>query len=279
MIDEASGLVVSQKHPGIGWTHNDSGDSARVFAIDLATGATVASYTLSGIAATDWEDISLAPAAGDEPSTIYIADTGDNLRRRDHVEVHRFKEPDMLVTNGVLREVETMRIQYPDGARDVECLTVLPDGALVLLTKTLDFRSTILHVDTWRSESTATAQINGIIPLVLSGSARSDRVTGCDLSQEHGIFVVRTYEHVLVFEDAQSSSVDALLTATPCVGKLPTQEQGEAIAISRDTPPQLVLLSEDVGEPIWKIPLTNSAPSPSRSRSPEAATAPPPTSR
>lgn len=272
MIDEASGLVVSQKHPGIGWTHNDSGDRARVFAIELATGATVASYTLSGIAATDWEDISLAPAVGDEPATMYIADTGDNLRSRDHVEVHRFQEPEVLVTHGVLHEVETMRIQYPNGARDVECLSVLPDGGLVMLTKTLDFRATVLHVDTWRSGSTSTAQIGGTLPLMLSGSARSDRVTGCDLSEAHGLFVVRTYEHVLVFEDALSPTVDALLTATPCVAKLPSQEQGEAIAISRETPPYLFLLSEDVGEPIWKIPLTNSG----RSPSPEAATAPPP---
>ena len=84
----------------------------------------------------------------------------------------------------------------------------------------------------------------------------------------------RLYRPPPFLRDAEQyrDEMAALLTATPCVAKLPSQEQGEAIAISRETPPYLFLLSEDVGEPIWKIPLTNSA----RSPSPEAATAPPP---
>ena len=32
-ITESSGLVKSRKYPSVYWTHNDSGDSARIFAI------------------------------------------------------------------------------------------------------------------------------------------------------------------------------------------------------------------------------------------------------
>ena len=255
-IDEASGLVVSQTHPGIGWTHNDSGDGPRLFAIELATGVTVADYALAGIEAIDWEDISLSPGRGEQPSMLYIADTGDNLRRRDQVEVHRFEEPRALVANGLIHDVQTMRIRYPEGSRDVECLSVLPDGGLVLLTKTLAFSTSVYHVESWQRDTTAAARLAGAIPLRLSGSARADRVTGCDLSEEHGLFVVRTYKHALVFEGVRPMTVESLLREPPCVAKLPRQEQGESIALSRETPPQLFLISEYVGEPIWKIPMT-----------------------
>ena len=32
-IVESSGIIKSKKYPGVFWTHNDSGDSARIFAI------------------------------------------------------------------------------------------------------------------------------------------------------------------------------------------------------------------------------------------------------
>src|SRR5262249_6078481 len=43
-VTEASGLAISGSNPGIYWTHNDSGDSARFFAIDASTGAIAATY-------------------------------------------------------------------------------------------------------------------------------------------------------------------------------------------------------------------------------------------
>ena len=46
-IVEASGLAVSRRHPGVLWTHNDSGDPARLFAVG-ADGRTRAVLTLAG---------------------------------------------------------------------------------------------------------------------------------------------------------------------------------------------------------------------------------------
>jgi len=75
VINEASGLVASRAHPGWFWTHNDSGDSARIFLIDYS--ATLrSSYYLEGITAYDWEDISLM-TRGDKPYLL-VADIGDN---------------------------------------------------------------------------------------------------------------------------------------------------------------------------------------------------------
>lgn len=254
-IGEASGLVASHQHPGIGWTHNDSGDGPRLFAIEFATGDTVASFELAGIEAVDWEDISLSFGEEDAAPTIYIADTGDNFSWRDHVKIHRFEEPRELVKGGVLRDIETMIVQYPDGPHDVECLAALPNGTVVLFSKTLEFSSTIYSVGQWHPGGVTMANIEGTVDLMVSGSAKTDRVTGCDVSPENNLFVLRTYGHVFIFDNLSSITAPTLAQTIPCVAALPKQEQGEAIAVSATSPPHLFVISEDVGEPIWKIPL------------------------
>src|SRR5438477_556362 len=46
-IDESSGLAASRKYPGCLWTHNDSGDSARLFLLD-AQGKTLSEVDVQG---------------------------------------------------------------------------------------------------------------------------------------------------------------------------------------------------------------------------------------
>src|SRR5690606_20934625 len=55
-IDEASGLVAGINNMPYFWTHNDSGDEARIFLLDSAA-RYKATYYLEGIVARDWEDI------------------------------------------------------------------------------------------------------------------------------------------------------------------------------------------------------------------------------
>ena len=52
-ITESSGLAASSRS-GIVFTHNDSGDSARFFAVDDA-GRTRTTYALPDVQARDWE--------------------------------------------------------------------------------------------------------------------------------------------------------------------------------------------------------------------------------
>ena len=46
-LREVSGIATSTDQPDVLWVHNDSGDSARVFAIET-TGALLGTFTLSG---------------------------------------------------------------------------------------------------------------------------------------------------------------------------------------------------------------------------------------
>ncbi|MGB1698972.1 MAG: hypothetical protein ACPHRO_03385 [Nannocystaceae bacterium] len=254
-LDEASGLVVSRQHPGIGWTHNDSGGEARLFAINLVTGDVVGSFLLSGISATDWEDLTLVPGRDGAPDAIVIADTGDNFRQRDDVSLHRIDEPRVLTMDGIVAEIETMRITYPDGPHDVECISSFPGGALALLTKTRTFDTTVFSIDRWHPGGVHTPAAVGSISIRASGRAATDRVTACDFSEEQGLFAMRTYDHVFLFERIRAPTPSELARTTPCVAELPEQRQGESIAITRTGSPALVVISESVDEPIWRIPL------------------------
>ena len=68
---ELSGLVLSRAQPNVLWTHNDSGDRARVLAI-APDGRQLADLDVAGADAVDWEDIAATKDA------LYLSDTGDN---------------------------------------------------------------------------------------------------------------------------------------------------------------------------------------------------------
>src|SRR5690606_21021400 len=130
---EASGLAVSRDQPGVLWAHNDSGDTARVFAFG-EDGSKLGIFTLDGAEAVDWEDMALGPDVDDagEPvddaDALYLADFGDNAAGRDTVSVYRVPEPEVAAGQAPVREtvgdVERFTFTYPDGPRDAEALFV-----------------------------------------------------------------------------------------------------------------------------------------------------------
>ncbi|MFJ9022309.1 WD40 repeat domain-containing protein [Streptomyces sp. NPDC102259] len=120
-ITESSGLAASRQHPGVYWTHNDSDDGPYLYAVDSATGKTVARLTLTGIGTPrDVEAISIGP--GNE---IWVGDIGDNLGGTwQYVWIYRLPEPKELVDRTV--KATQYVVKYSDGARDAESLLVHP---------------------------------------------------------------------------------------------------------------------------------------------------------
>ncbi|WP_324783427.1 WD40 repeat domain-containing protein [Streptomyces sp. H51] len=120
-ITESSGLAASRLHPGIYWTHNDSDDGPYLYAVDSATGRTVARVTLTGIGSPrDVEAISIGPG-----NQIYVGDIGDNLGGKwPYVWIYRLPEPKKL-TDQTVRATQYV-VKYADGARDAESLVVDP---------------------------------------------------------------------------------------------------------------------------------------------------------
>jgi hypothetical protein len=88
-INESSGLAASRRYSrdNLLWTQNDSGNTPEIYCVN-PRGETVATVLLKGATNVDWEDIAVA---GD---WIYVADTGDNWRRRESVTIYRLREPE-----------------------------------------------------------------------------------------------------------------------------------------------------------------------------------------
>ncbi|GGW61163.1 WD40 repeat domain-containing protein [Streptomyces caelestis] len=127
-ITESSGLAASRQHPGIYWTHNDSDDGAYLYAVDSATGETVATITMTGVGSPrDVEAISIGPG-----NQIYVGDIGDNLGGTwPHVWIYRLPEPKNL-RDQTIRATQYV-VKYSDGARDAESLVVHPKTGRVYI--------------------------------------------------------------------------------------------------------------------------------------------------
>ncbi|MFF3913199.1 WD40 repeat domain-containing protein [Streptomyces sp. NPDC001852] len=133
-ITESSGLAASRLHPGIYWTHNDSGDGPYVYAVDSRTGRTVARITLRGIGAPrDAEAISIGPH-----NEIYLGDIGDNLGGKwPYVWIYRLPEPKVLKDQTVTATQYV--VKYANGPRDAESLVVHPKtGRVYIINKKED---------------------------------------------------------------------------------------------------------------------------------------------
>ncbi len=139
MIDEMSGIAKSRRYNDTYWVHNDSGDSARIFAIHK-NGKLIQPHVpkyegikLEGSSNFDWEDIAI------EGDTIYVSDCGDNLNFRKDLCVYMFKEPNPETTTSV-KDVKKIRVAYPDKTDtsdwhyDCESLGVYK-GTLYFITK------------------------------------------------------------------------------------------------------------------------------------------------
>ena len=79
-INEASGIAESRKNPDVLWTHNDSGDSPRVFAFNRH-GKHLGVYTIAGINNRDWEDMAVGPGPVDDEQARYITISPANNSR------------------------------------------------------------------------------------------------------------------------------------------------------------------------------------------------------
>ncbi len=133
-IDESSGLAASRRHADVLWTHNDSGDRPRLFAVDRR-GRHVGQILLRGARHVDWED--MASAVLDGTPTLIVADVGDNDRRRPVVRLYLATEPDPRAPATASRETfrvrRTITFTYADGPRDCEAVAVDPTEPAVYL--------------------------------------------------------------------------------------------------------------------------------------------------
>lgn len=217
-------------NPGVLWVHNDSGDSARIFALN-DKGRHLGVYELLGAEALDWEDIALGP--GPEPGRhyLYIGDCGDNQALRDLKTIYRLPEPvvraDQEPIESALTGVEAIRYRYPDGPRDAETLMVDPATAdLILISK----REDSVHV----YRAAFPQSTDAVITLEFVGKLPLGGVTAGDVSAPGNEVLVKTYTAVHHWVRLPNQDLAEALQASP--RRLPyfPEPQGEAIAWRAD---------------------------------------------
>jgi hypothetical protein len=224
---ELSGLALSASRPGVLWTHNDSGDRARVFAI-RTDGSLIASLDVPGADATDWEDIAVGPG-GD----LLLGDIGDNDAQRPNIIIYRIPEPRLADKPATTAPATRLTLTYPDGAHDAE--TLLADrrtGELVVVTKAFSGRS-IVYSARLGGGAQQTLKRVGAIEFGLGGLA-----TAGDVSADGHTIALRTYTALYVWTRANRSRSLArtLVDGDHCTGQvsLGREGQGEALTLARD---------------------------------------------
>ena len=139
LITEASGIVASRKNPGILWLHNDSGNSASIYAVN-PEGKLLGTCRIQGARCRDWEDIAIGPGPDSQHDTLYIGDIGDNQARHASITIYRVQEP-KVDPNRVSVEITIgpavpIELVYPDGPKDAETLLVDPlNGDIYIISK------------------------------------------------------------------------------------------------------------------------------------------------
>jgi len=202
-INEASGLVKSRLWRDVYWTHNDSGDEARIFPLN-AQGQiitpewakdTYAGIKIAGAANVDWEDI-----CADQLGNLYIADCGnnDNLRRDLTIYVIKEPYPESTDVTSVFKKYNFYypeQRSFPPEKRNFDCEAIFyKDGIIYLLTKHRSDTNTSLY----RLDS---PQLFFDNPAVFIDEFHiKGRVTAADCSPDGKKLAVLTYSAVWIFQ-------------------------------------------------------------------------------
>jgi hypothetical protein len=235
-LRELSGIAASSRNPGVLWVHNDSGDSARIFALG-ANGTTRGTYTLSGAKAVDWEDIARGPGPDPDRPALYVGDIGDNAAARAAIVVYRVPEPEVGRNAGAvtLEGVDALELRYPDGAHDAESLLVDPkSGELFVITKNLAGGPVGVYRAPADLAANSTTMLERVGTISLPTGLPS-AVTAADVSPDGRTVAVRTYGSVLLWDRPPGTSIPEVLEKEPCRGPIPPEIQGEAIGFQDDS--------------------------------------------
>ncbi|BEP14464.1 hypothetical protein acdb102_27750 [Acidothermaceae bacterium B102] len=265
-IDEASGVAVATRESGVLFTHNDSGDSARFFALG-PTGRTLATYDVDGAANVDWEDMAEAPNRAHLP-TLWLGDIGDNDAVRKNITVYATPEPRVALT-GPSRTVHVRavayRLRYPDGPHNAESLLVDPRSAQVYVATKSYLGDTDVYAAPAHLSATKVNVLRRVASLHWSAvhPATSVEAVAAQLATTGGAFspdgrtvVLRTYTDAYLFIVAAAgpAAMTKALNAAPRRIALPAQPQGEGVAFTRDGT-ALVLTSEHKGSAVDRVPI------------------------
>lgn len=206
-VNEASGLVKSRLWEGVFWTHNDSGDEARIFPINKDGTVLKPEWMgdYKGIQIPDAVNVDWECIATDNKGHLYIGDIGNNSNTRRDLIVYVIEEP--FPTQTVVTSTKKkIPYYYPDQEEipakkfnfDAEAM-FWKDGKIYVLTKhRADTFTQLYRLDALSTGEKKAAR------LITRFNIRG-QVSGADVSPDERKLVVLTYTSVWLFETRKKS--------------------------------------------------------------------------
>jgi len=230
-INEVSGLVSSIRNPDILWTHNDSGDKNRLFALNR-NATHLGTYYLVGCEAQDWEDLAIGPGPRDGIPYLYVGDIGDNHQNRHIKTIYRIPEP--FVSNSQepaqfeVHGAEKIIVMYPNDQM-VDAETILLDPLtkdLYLITKSESM--TTLYRAAYPQPTSIPIQLERQIVLSMK------EIVGGDISQDGSEILLKNYLAVFYWKRLPGESISQTLQRKFNLLPYFPEPQGEAICWKSD---------------------------------------------
>lgn len=245
-INESSGLACSRINKAVFWTHNDSGDKPRIFAVSR-NGRTLATVNIRNAKAVDWEDMCSFVIGG--KSYLLLADTGDNARRRKYVTLYLVEEPRLDVKKFnrkfTIPFVQKINFTYTSGPDDCEAVAVDPISKTIVIVTKCKKELYLLKIPTKPTNET--------FVLKRAGKLGIPSPTGMDISPDGRRAVVVTYLSGYEYNRKPNESWADAFAHEPRMIFLPLRAQGETICFGPGGR-NLYLTSEKVPTPLIKIP-------------------------
>ena len=227
MIAESSGLACSRLEQGVFWTHNDSGDEARIYAFDRR-GRNRGIFLISNVSAQDWED--MASLVLDGQPCLLLADIGDNLARRKAYVLHLVKEP---VLRGLTPDqtqpwpiLQTIHFIYEDGSHNCEAVGFDEKNRTILLVTKERTAGSGVYSFIWPEASNSTEK-----PVVARRIATTHfpLVTAMDIHSDGQRAIVTTYGLAFEYLRSPAETWAQAFAREPGPVITPFRRQGESV--------------------------------------------------
>ncbi len=243
-MTELSGLAAA---PGsTWWTHNDSGDSPRVFRVDAGL-QVLAEVRLDLPFVFDVEDLANGP-----DGRLWVADIGDNFRLRPNVALHAIVAPS---SSGTVTPT-TLTLTYPGGPRDAEALMIDPvsgDGFIVAK-EISGARSSVYRIRAATLEQPPDSAVE--VELVASIDVSDGGAIGptaADISPSGSYVAIKTLTTTYIWPRSRGTSVIDVLVASPHAPcRAAFGGQSESVAFSADGR-TLASVAEGLGQPLVTV--------------------------
>ncbi len=222
-LQEVSGMAQYSQDNNFFWTHNDSGDEARLYLVSKA-GNLVCTYTLNNIKATDWEDMSIQTIGNQK--YIVIGDIGDNEAVREFLMIYRFPEPvwDQKSSSITIDSIESMRYEYAEGPRDAETMMSIPNSNEIIV---LSKRGETNKIYKFPFEDKASIVVSNL------GEVPIKMLTSGDISDD-GSILIKNYNNIYLFPSKENQDIVETLKGEWTGVQYVPEPQGESITWDND---------------------------------------------